>query len=59
MVAIIQSRIARIEFVTCFDLRIGPMELKHIFITVGTTKFKKLIDKLQEKSLVDVSFSSK
>lgn len=35
------------------------MELKHIFITVGTTKFKKLIDKLQEKSLVDVSFSSK
>lgn len=35
----------------------GPkaMELNHIFVTVGTTKFKKLIDKLQDQSLVDVS----
>ena len=30
------------------------MELKHIFVTVGTTKFKKLIDKLQKQSLIDV-----
>lgn len=33
------------------------MEFKNIFVTVGTTKFKKLIDKIQDQSLIDVSRS--
>lgn len=30
------------------------MEFKNIFVTVGTTKFKKLINKLQDKNVIDL-----
>lgn len=30
-------------------------KINNVFVTVGTTKFNKLIDKLQEKNVVEVS----